>query len=296
MKEIVLITGASGSLARKLKKTLAHSYKIRSLTTKKKDVNGKSIFYWNIKENYVDTESLDNCKHIIHLSGYSILKRWTKKNKQLMYESRVNGATLLFNKCQELNIQPSTFISASATGIYGLTANGIKTEEDQIGNDWVAKMANEWEIAADKFKKIGSRVIQMRISLLFSKKSGFLKYNIISLKYGMGVIIGSKNNIINWIHIEDAVNFIITAIKDEKYNGVFNLANQYKVSQERLIQSIKSKISPYALIIRIPISFIRFFLGDRSLILSSNINLNVEKLYKTGFTFQYNNIEDVLKD
>ena len=98
MKEIVLITGSNGGLAKDVKKLLPKSYQIRSLTTKKQDVNGRTIFYWDINKKYIDIDALKGCNHIIHLSGYSILKPWTKKNKKLMYESRIDGA--IFQGCR----------------------------------------------------------------------------------------------------------------------------------------------------------------------------------------------------
>ena len=213
-----------------------------------------------------------------------------------MAESRVNGATLLFNKCQELNIHPTTFISASASGIYGLETSGGKTEEDKIGSDWVAKMVNDWEMAADKFKQLGSRVIKMRISLLLSKTSGFLKYTLFSMRYGVGIILGTKELPINWIHINDAASFVDQAIKYDKYQGSYNLANEKTISNSMIIKTIRKKIFPYSIIITAPIYLIKLLLGKRTLILNSNIILSVEKLKKTGFLWQYNTLEDVLEN
>ena len=294
MKDIVLITGANGDLAKTVKQLLSNSYQIRCLTTNKKNVDGKSIFYWDINKNYIDADALKECKHIIHLAGYSILNKWTKENIKLMYKSRVSVANLLFNKCEELNIHPETFISASASGIYGLTASGIKTEDDKMGSDWISKMVYDWEAAAEKFKQLGSRVIKMRISLLLSKTSGFLKYTLLSMKYGIGVIVGPKENPINWIHIDDAASFVQQAIKNSHYQGSYNLASEQTVSQNEFIKTIKSKVFAYSLIIRMPISLIRPLVGERSLIINSKFTLSVEKLKKTGFIWKYSSLEDVL--
>ena len=52
----------------------------------------KNIYFWNTSTNEIDEKALENCKHIIHLSGYPILKRWTKKNKRLIHSSLKKGA------------------------------------------------------------------------------------------------------------------------------------------------------------------------------------------------------------
>ena len=294
MKEIVLITGSNGSLAKAAKKMLSKFYQIRSLTTQKKDVDRKSIFYWDVNKNHIDIDALKGCNHIVHLSGYSILKPWTKKNKKLMYRSRAGGAVLLFNKCEELNIRPSTFISASASGIYGLKEHGHKNEEDEVGTDWVAKMVYDWEESALKFQQLGTRVIQMRISLLLSTVSGLLKYHLLCMKYGVGVIFGDKDTPISWIHVNDVSRFIAVAIKNKNYQGAYNLTNGNIISQISLIKIIKRKIYPYTVIINIPISILQLFIGQRSLILNNKTILSVEKLNETGFVCKYNTVEEVL--
>ena len=194
MKDRVIITGYSGSLAKIIRELLKDDYEIIGLTSNKEKVNNKDIYFWNTSTDEIDEKALENCKHIIHLSGYPILKRWTKKNKILMQQSRIGAANLLFNKCKKLNISPVTFISASAIGIYGLNAKGIKSENDEIGTDWISRMTLDWEESAQQFNQIGSRVIQMRISLLMNKETTFLKYNLLSMKLGIGIVIGSKEN------------------------------------------------------------------------------------------------------
>ena len=295
MKEIILITGNNGMLAKEAIKILSNNYEVRTLTTQKKKVNNTSIFYWDISKKLIDTKALKNCEHIVHLAGYSILKRWTKKNKNKMYESRIKGAELLFNKCKELNIKPKTFISASAMGIYGLKAKGEKNENSNIGTDWVAQMAKDWEHAANAFKKLESRVVKMRISLLLSKKFPLIKYNLLSTKLGVAPIIGSKKNIINWIHLKDAARFIQEAMQEEKYEGSYNLATENSVSQYELINIIKKQACPFAVIITIPNFLLKLVLGEREAILNVKLKLVVDKLINTGFKYNYHTLEEVIE-
>jgi len=295
MKERIIITGYSGSLARRTTEFLKDNYEIIGLTSNKKRVNNKNIYYWNTSTDEIDERALENCKHIIHLSGYPILKRWTKRNKRLMHESRVSASNLLFNKCKELNISPTTFISASAIGIYGLNAKGIKSEKDKVGTDWIARMASAWEKSAQQFKQIGSRVVQMRISLLMNKETAFLKYNLLSMKLGIGVVIGSKEKNISWIHAHDAASFIKEAINNSNYKGAYNLASTETISQGVFIKKIKEKLFPYALIIRIPFYLLQLFLGKRSQIINTDVSINVDKLKKEGFIWKFYNFNEVLE-
>jgi uncharacterized protein (TIGR01777 family) len=295
MKERIIITGYSGSLAKTTRELLKDDYEIIGLTSNKEKVNNKNIYFWNTSSGEIDEKALENCKHIIHLAGYPILKRWTKKNKRLMHQSRIGAANLLFNKCKQLNISPKTFISASAIGIYGLNARGIKSEKDKIGTDWIARMASDWEESAQQFKQIGSRVVQMRISLLMNKETAFLKYNLLSMKLGIGVVIGSKKKKISWIHVDDAASFIKEAINNSNYKGAYNLATTESISQGEFIKKIKEKLFPYALIIRMPFYLLRLFLGKRSQIINTDVSIDVDKLKKEGFIWKFYNFNEVLE-
>tara|TARA_B100000902_G_scaffold55402_1_gene62112 strand:- start:37562 stop:38452 length:891 start_codon:yes stop_codon:yes gene_type:complete len=291
MKEIILITGDSGSLAKEVKKILSEDYFIRTLTTKKNKVNKKTVFYWDIDKEILDEDALKDCNHIIHLSGYPILKPWTQRNKELMYTSRVNGAKLLYEKCKKNNIK--TFITASAIGYYGLTAEGCKDEVSIAGEDWLANLANDWELAADLFKNIGARVVKMRIPLLFSNESGFLKYTLLSMKLGLAVMLGNINNPVNWIHIKDAARFVSESINNSQFYGAYNLSNMRPTTQNEIVNFFKKEKYPYCIRIIIPIFLVKFFIGERSLILNTKTRLNTDKLRKMKFKNKYQKLEDL---
>jgi len=294
MKEIVVITGYNSALAKETKKILQNKFKVYSLTHNKKDTNNKDVFYWDPVNNIIDESVLLSCQHIVHLAGYPILKRWNKRNKDLMYKSRVNGAELIFTKCNELKIKPKTFISASAIGIYGLNAKGIKKENDKPGQDWVAKMAVSWERSSRKFEKLGSRCIQMRISLLFSKTSGFLKYTMIGMYLGVGAIIGNPNREIYWIDIKDTAKFIKEGIENIKFQGAYNLATDTPYRQKDLLKNIKNILYKYSIILNIPKKIIKIIIGDRIKIITSSIKIDNKKLIDSGFKFDSRKIDDIL--
>jgi len=294
MKEIILITGASGSLAKVVKQKLSSKYQIRLLTTNKKLVNKKSIFYWDVNRKYIDINALHKCSHIIHLAGYPILNKWSKKNKKIIFKSRIETSELLYKRCKEHNIKPKTFISASAIGYYGLNAIGHKSEKEKKGNDWVAELVESWENSANNFKKLDCRVVNMRISLLISKKMAFLKYNILSVKFGIGLITGWKNRIFSWIHIDDVAKFIQNSIEKNKYSGVYNLATENNITELEFINILRKKYCSFAFIISVPKSLIKLVLGERRKIINTNYTVSVKKLKETNFEWTYKKFDEVV--
>jgi len=292
MKEIVIITGASGNLAKSVAKKLEiDGFVVFFYSSNLSTINNKNIFYWDIENGLFDKAPLANCSHIIHLSGYGVINKWTKTNKKKMYVSRVNAANLLFNYCKEKKINIKTFISASAIGYYGFDSVGIKEESDLPATDWLAKLAVDWEKSATAFEEINSRVIKLRISLIFTKLSGFLKPILLSMKFGVAPILGKRDQSFEWIHLDDLSNFILFSLKNKNVTGSYNLATESKTNQEEFLNIIKNKYFKYSLLIKIPTFMLRLLLGQRRKILSTDIAVSVKKLMSTGFTFQYPNVD-----
>ena len=295
MKETVLISGRNGLLANRFWELQKSKYNIKFLSTDKKKCDNISVFYWNIKNEFIDENALKDCDHIVHLAGHPIINRWTKENKNKMYESRINSTKLIYKYCKKLMIEPKTFISASAIGIYGLESEGEKDEKDITNTDWISKMAIDWEKSADIFKKINAKVVKMRISLIISKKSLFLKSYLLSMRFGIATLLGSKSRHISWIHIDDAVNFIDEAINNKKYNGAYNLATSKSLTQGKLVQIIKEEKYPFCITFQIPARILSFILGKRSKIFMPNIVAKADKLKKIDFKYKYDSFREVIR-
>ncbi len=292
--EKVLITGAGGALAKKVKKLLLkEGYIVVMLTTSIRRCDD-STFYWNVEKGKIDHNSFENCKHIIHLAGYSIVKPWTSTNQKKMYDSRVKAAKLLLDTCTKYKIKLKTFISASAIGYYNSDVDEPKNENDLSGENWLAKLARDWEASAYQFQKKNVRVICMRISLLLDLKSGFLKPLVLSARLGCGTIFGNKSNIIEWIHINDAAKFVSFALNNSSVKGSYNLASKNKATQSKLIRLIKKHYAKYAIIITIPSFILSLIFGKRAQILEGKTKVSVKKLADSGFKWDYPILEEAL--
>lgn len=295
MKEKVLITGANGSLARIVKKNLlSKGYEVVTLTSRKNSADNKSVFFWDINSKDIQKKALENCQHIIHLAGFGIIKPWTESNKQLMYDSRITAAQLIYEKCKEYEVKPKTFISASAMGYYGNSVNHLSKETDAPSSGWLSDMCVDWENAAEEFKNLGSRVVQMRISLLLSKDAGFLQPTALSMKLGLGVVFGKGSQPFEWIHIDDAARFVEYAIENSHISGPYNLASPQKFSQYEFMKYLRSKIARYSLLLKLPQWFLSILFGKRSIILIGGCGLSSEKLISSKFSLNYPTLDSVI--
>ena len=61
---------------------------------------------------------MQGCRVVVNLAGASIDKRWSKRYKQELIESRVRVTRTLVETLGKLDTPPELFISASAVGYY----------------------------------------------------------------------------------------------------------------------------------------------------------------------------------
>src|SRR5262245_22803317 len=96
----VTITGGTGLIGQALKKLLMQKgYKVFILTRSKKgNEDNVEYVHWDTAKQEIDKRAITETDHIIHLAGAGIAdKRWTKKRKNEIVESRTKSGEFLVN-------------------------------------------------------------------------------------------------------------------------------------------------------------------------------------------------------
>lgn len=171
-KKNILVTGASGLIGPRLIKSLQEKgHQVSVLSRSPTKLKGVKAFKWDIENQTIDESAFNGIDTIIHLAGAGIAdKRWTRRRKQLIIDSRVLSTRLLYNTISETNSEIKTIISASAVGYYGDRGDEILTETSKNGAGFLAQCCNQWENAVDDGIKYGIRVVKLRIGLVLSKQ------------------------------------------------------------------------------------------------------------------------------
>ncbi|RZJ50928.1 MAG: TIGR01777 family protein [Chryseobacterium sp.] len=297
MKEVVIITGASGSVAKVLAKKLENEYSVRFLTRSKKSENE---FEWNIEKQTIDENVFENVSHVIHLAGANVSeKRWSDDRKKEIISSRIDSAKLILNTLQKKNIKLKSFISASAIGIYGaITSEKIFKEDDEKGKDFLSEVVILWEKAADEYleKGVAERVVKVRIPVVLSEKEGALKKMATPVKFGVGSPIGTGKQYIPWVHIDDLSSLFEFALKNENTSGTYNASAPQHTDNENFTKEIAEVLNKPMFMPNIPAFVMKLIFGELSVVLLEGSRTSSEKLQKTGFQFKFTDLKDALKD
>ncbi|MFC0425637.1 TIGR01777 family oxidoreductase [Chryseobacterium scophthalmum] len=297
MKEIVLITGASGAIARVLSKKLENQYSIRFLTRKKEAENE---FEWDLENQIVDENAFENVSHIIHLAGANISeKRWTEDRKKELISSRVDSAKLILNTLKKKNLKLKSFISASGINFYGTkTTDKIFTENDAPGNDFLSEVVIVWEKAADEFKEqnIAERVVKIRTAVVLSKNEGALAKMMTPIQFGIGSPLGSGKQYMPWIHIDDICRMYEFALKNLEIEGSYNVSAPQHTTNENLTKLIANVLNKPLFMPNVPSFILKLIFGELADALLEGFRASSEKIEKAGFEFQFPDLKMALED
>jgi uncharacterized protein (TIGR01777 family) len=297
--ETVLISGGRGLIGNLLSEKLKEKgYEVALLSRKKKTNPGFTIYTWDLNKNEIEQEAIKRCNYIIHLAGANISsKRWSKKRKQLIIDSRVKSAHLLFDKISASGNHLKAFISSSAIGYYGaITSDRIFTESDPPGHDFLAETCRLWEEAADKFKDIGIRTVKIRSGVALSTQGGALPKILAPVEIGLGSAIGNGKQYMPWIHIDDLCEIYIKALEDSKMEGAYNaVAPDDKTNKEFTLTLAHVLKEPFWFP-NTPVFSLKLIFGEMADTITKGSRVSSKKVMAAGFKFKFPDLGNALVD
>lgn len=295
----VLITGGSGLVGTELSALLKEKgYQVAHLTRSKKENYPYQQFEWNIGKMQMDEEAIRFADVIIHLAGAGVAdKKWTSERKKVILKSRTDSAALLFETMSKLPEDlPQQFISASAIGYYGMdTGNQMMDEKSDAGNDFLAEVTKKWEAAADQFEILKIPVAKIRIGIVLTEKGGALPQLAQPIKLMAGAPLGSGDQWMSWIHLEDLCRLFLFAI-DKKLSGTYNGVAENPVTNAEMTKAVAKQLNKPLILPKVPAFAMKLILGDMAQMVLGGNKVSAEKTIQTGFEFKYKQLETALEE
>ncbi len=229
---------------------------------------------------------------LINLAGENLSSgRWTPDRKRRIIDSRVNALDALREILASGPHSVKTLISASASGFYGnITSDKIYTETDPSGGDFLADVCRQWESAADRFVELGIRVAKVRIGVVFSEKGGALPKLMMPLKFGVSVPLGSGNQWLPWIHIDDLVGIFQHLAEHPELSGAFNAASPNPLTSRQLMKILAKQHHRLYIPVGVPSFMLKLALGEMSTVVLKGSRISPQKIMQCGFTFHHPSI------
>ena len=293
----ILVTGASGLVASHLMPTLkAKGHEIYKLS--RSEAKNADEIQWDAYEGFAPSEQskLEGFDAVIHLAGDNVADgNWSEAKKRSIRDSRVKGTRTLVDALKKCEKPPKIFIAASATGFYGNRGDEILTEESAAGSGFLPEVCTEWENESIKAADFGARVVMPRIGVVLTKDGGALEKMLTPFKFGVGGTVGSGEQFMSWIALDDLIRIIHFALENENLNGAVNAVAPNPVTNKEFTDTL-GRVLNRPTIIPVPAFGIKFLFGEMGeTLLLQGARVVPEKLENAGFEFKFTELETASK-
>jgi uncharacterized protein (TIGR01777 family) len=290
----VAISGASGLLGSELAAFLSSGgHRVLKLV-RHAPASPEEVF-WDPDRAAIDPGLLAGVDAVVHLAGHSInAGRWTPPVKEAILTSRRQGTGLIARAVAQSSPLP-VLISQSAVGYYGdRGAEGLE-ESSAPGEDFLARVAREWEDATQPARQAGARVVTLRTGLVLSGQGGALARMLPAYRFGVGGVVGRGDQWMSWISMQDWLGIVLALLYDDTIDGPVNAVSPQAVTNRVFVRTL-TKVLRRPSLIPVTGTQVRLLFGEMGerLLLDSQ-RVVPARLQAKGFTFRYPNLEDALR-
>lgn len=295
----VAITGATGFVGTRLVERLqAEGHQVLILT--RNPAGAKRVFPNLEIVAYTPTESgswqqsIAGCDAVVNLAGAPIAEdRWTPERKQEILNSRKLGTQKIVEAISQANPKPGVLVNASAIGYYGTSETAQFDESSPAGNDFLAKVCQEWEAEAQKVKQTGTRLVILRLGIVLGK-GGALAKMLPPFQLFAGGPIGSGRQWFSWIHREDLVNLILFSLSHPEVEGVLDATAPNPVRMAEFC-NILGQVLNRPSWLPVPGFALEVLLGDGAMVVLEGQQVLPQRTLSCGFKYQYPTIKPALE-
>lgn len=291
----IAVTGATGLIGSALVERLrAHGHTVRRLVRSPRDAREGDVV-WDAERGELATQVLQGVDAVVNLAGTPVAKRWTAERKRDIRNSRVAGTQSLARAIAAMDAKPRVLLNASAVGYYGSRGDEVLSESSAPGHDFLAGVTVEWERATAAAAEAGVRVVLLRTGVVLSAKGGALAKMLPPFRLGMGGPLGSGEQWMSWIALEDHLHAMEHALFVDSVSGPVNLVSPNPVRNLHFATTLGRVLTRPA-VIPVPAVALELLYGQmaRETILASQRALPAA-LSASGFDFQYPTLEGALR-
>lgn len=293
----IVITGSSGLIGTALIPALEQAGHRPIRMVRRAPAAGTDEIRWDPAAGEIDSDSLEGVDGVVHLAGAGIAdKRWNDAWKKTLVESRTVSTSLLASTLAGLQTPPKAFLSGSAIGIYGNRGDQVLTETSEITDEnFFVDLVERWEAAAQSAADAGIRTVCLRTGIVQSTKGGALKKQLPLFKLGLGGKIGSGDQYVSWITIDDTIRAMVHLLTSE-VSGPVNLTAPNPVTNAAYAKTLAGVLGRPA-VFPVPAFGPKLLLGaemaDR--ILFDSARVHPAALLDDGFDFTHRDLESGLR-
>lgn len=243
-------------------------------------------------------QEVDGSLAVVNFTGKSVNCIYTKKNQEEILRSRLDSVAVLTDAVLACANPPSVFIQAGSLAIFGDTKQ-VCDEDAPHGTGFSVDVCEQWEKAFFERELARTRKVLLRIGFALGKNGGALEPLVKLASYRLGGTVGSGDQYISWLHIDDLNEMFLAAIEDEKISGILNATGPQPVTNKEFMKTLRKVLNKGwappapAPLVRLGAYVIMKTEPDLAL---TGRNCIPKKFMDHGFSFTHTNLEAALRN
>ena len=293
----VAISGGTGLIGKRLCKLLqARGDEVIVLTRGKSKIEGNIRYIKWLGEEKPE-HALEGIDAFINLAGVSLNDgRWTEDRKRAIRDSRMETTEEVLRIIERLHTKPQVLVNASAVGIYPTSTTAVYTEaSNERATDFLGKVVADWEEKASRATELGVRVCFARLGVVLGKEAGALPLVVLPYQLFVGGTIGSGEQWLSWIHVDDVCGAILHVIENPQLAGPINFTSPNAKRMKQFGKIVGRALHrPHWL--PVPSFALKLALGEKSQLVLEGQYVVPEKLLQSDYPFQFPSLEEAIVD
>ena len=296
----VVVAGGSGLIGRALSRSfLADGHEVVVLTRdvrRARVADGVRVVPWAPRDDGSWVGELRGAAAVVNLAGASIGRwPWTSRRKEQLRTSRLDATQALVHAIASLpvDLRPGVLLSASGTDDYEGRDERPAGEDTRPGSSFLARLCLDWEAESLRAADLGVRVVLLRQSSVIAPGAPYLRTATLPSRLFVGGRLGTGQQWVSWIHIEDVVRGYRWALGAPTVTGAVNLSApdpRRQLDYARALGAALHRPSSFPT----PAWLIRLVLGDQASLALGSRRVWPGVLLDHGFVFAHPRLEDAL--
>jgi uncharacterized protein len=290
----VAITGGSGMIGTALTWFLRTGGHTVRWITRRPDASRGDIG-WDPARGQLDPADLAGVDAVVHLAGANVGERWTPEHRRSILASRQDGTRLLVSAMLAADRRPNVLVSSSAVGYYGDTGSTMIEENGAKGTGFLADVTDVWERETAPAAAAGIRTVLARTGVVLSATGGALGKMLPAFQFGVGGPLGSGDQYMSWISLDDQVGALHFLLMSAAAHGVHNLTGPAPVTNAEFVRTL-GRVLHRPAFVPVPAFALRALFGEmaEATILTGQRALPA-RLLAAGYQFHHPTLESALR-
>ncbi len=302
----VILAGGSGFLGRALARALCAAGSEVVVLTRDTDrvppaddLPALRAVMWNGETGGAWAAELEGATALVNLAGRSINCVHSLENSREILDSRLNAVKALNKGYARAKNPPPVWVQAGATGYYGNAGDRFCEESLPPGPGFLAEVCRRWEESFGALDLPDVRRVVLRFGPVLDPNTGPFPAMLGLTRKFLGGAAGSGRQFLSWVHRDDAVAALVSAVTRSEMNGAYNVCAPGAVTNAEFMRELRAAVGrpwcPAA-----PEFVVRFvaehhFFTDGNLVLHGQ-RATPQKLLTTGFKFAHPAVGPAIRD